>query len=205
MGDTLAELLDLTYLRADIASDDMKFTGTVMTRLINLALRQISTEAECFWLNTSVTLPVLLNTSSYALTGFTRFHKARRVTNDLHTDLLSVGPNEIEEFLQRPGKPTAWTIEEGNLKLGPIADAAYTYVFHYTMYETPLASSGDTPLLPAIYSDFLAVRAASMAAIKNRDPDTVTALRDEFKDWKRRIADDMRQMKPLPHVSVRDR
>lgn len=204
MGDTLAEILDLTYLRADIAADDVKFTVSTMTRIINLALRQLSTEQECFWLNTTASLPVVANTSSYLLTTFTRFHKMRRITNDLHSDLLAVSPNEIEAFLQQPGKPGAWTIEEGYLKLS-LPDTAYTYVAHYTMYESPLNSSGDTPLLPAIYTDFLAVKAALIAATKNRDPEMVSLLRDEFKDWKRRIADDMRQMRPLPHVRVRDR
>lgn len=204
-GDTLAELLELTYLRADIASDDLKFTVPVMTRIINLALRQLSTECECFWLNTTASFPITAADYDYATSGFTRFHKARRLTNELHSDLTPVNPNEIEQALQEQGKPTVWTVEEGYIKVGPIPDTAYTYTLHYTMYETPLAASGDTPLLPAIYSDFLAVKAGILAATKNRDPEMVSLLRDELKDWKRRIADDMRQMKSLPHVRVRPR
>lgn len=204
-GDTLAELLDLTYLRADIAPDDVKFNVTLMTRIINLALRRISTYQECFWLDTSASLAVVLNTSTYATSTFTRFHKMRRVSNDLHHDLLPVGKNEIESYLQNSEKPRAWTMEEGFLKLGGIPDTAYTYTAHFTQYEAPLANSYDSPALPAIYSDMLACQAGIMAAGKNHDQETVAFLRDELKEWRRSVADDMRQMKPLPHITIRPR
>jgi hypothetical protein len=205
MGDTLTEIIDLIYLRADISSADSKFGIPTMTRIVNLALRQISTEFECFWLNTSVSLAVVAADYDYALTDFTRFHKARRVTDDLHVDLQPVNPNEIEEYLQSTNKPHVWTVEEGYLKLGMIPDAAYTYTLHFTQYEAPLQESDDTPALPAVYTDFLAVKGGIIAATRARDPEMVGLLREEFKDWKRRISDDMRQMRPAPHVRVRPR
>lgn len=204
-GDTLAELLDLTYLRADIAADDPKFPVPTMTRIINNALRQISTEMECYWLQTSASLSIVAATTSYPLTGFTRFHKARRLVDNLHNTLRPVNGEELEGYLSETAKPSVWVIQNGSLMVGASPDTAYTYTFHFFQYEAALSQSGDTPTLPSVYSDFLAVKAGIIAATRNRDTDMVALLREELKDWKRRIADDMRQMTPLPHVRVRPR
>lgn len=207
-GDPLSTIRAAAYERAGISEDDPKFTASTMTTLINSALRQVSADFDPFWLLASGTIAVVASTvasPTYYLTStLTRFRKIQRIVDDEGFDVQAVGKREFGRYARNLGKPNVYLVEEGYIKLGPISTASHTYAVHYYQNEIPLASDGDQPELPVEYTDFLVCRAAKLAAIKNRDYEMVRELDKEIEDWKKRIADDLRQMKANPRIVLRD-
>jgi hypothetical protein len=203
-GDPLSTIRTLTYERADISQDDARFGSTTMTNIVNSALKQVSGDFDPFWLLTSGSIAVVAGTVNYATSTLTRFRKVQRIVDDLNYELTALGKREIGRYQRFTSKPQGYHVEEGSIKLLPVSDAAYTYTVHYYQNEIPLASDNDQPALPVEYTDFLVVRAALICARKIKDAEAVANMKEEIVDWKKRIADDLRQMKGNPRIVLRD-
>lgn len=203
-GDLLSTIRTLVYDRADISEDDARFGSTTMTNIVNSALKQLSADFDPFWLLTSSNLAVVAGTVNYATSSLTRFRKVQRIEDNDGYELTALAKRELSRYTRFTAKPQGFHVEEGYIKLAPTSDAAYTYVVHYYQNESPLASDSDQPALPVEYTDFLVCRAARICALKIKDGELAANMKEEINDWKKRIADDLRQMKGNPRIVLRD-
>lgn len=203
-SDTLSELRDQVYVAANASSDDPKLDTTRVTTIINRALRVCSTKFDPWWLQTSASLSVTAGTSNYATSLLTRFYKMQRITNADGFDLQALSKRELSRYQRFAQPPTAFIVEEGYIKLGPVPVEAETMTVHYYQYEAGLAEDSDQPTLPTPYTGWLVAEAARVVAAVNRDWETVGFLDKERQGWIERVRDDMRQQTANPRIVLRD-
>lgn len=201
----LSEIREQVYDRAGISPDDPIAAAPTVDRFINAALRKASTTFDPFWLETSGTLSLSAGTNAYALSTLSNFHKLSRLEyTDIDKTLLAIGKHELTRHLSYSSqRPQFYTVEAQQVKFAPMPDQAYTLRAIYYRLEDPLVDESDSPLLPDQYSDWLVCEAAILAATKNRDLEMLTVMRQERDEWIRRIRDDIRQMRALPRVRIR--
>jgi hypothetical protein len=203
-GDSLETIIEQTYLRAAISSDDPKFTTSKMTSIVNMALRQCSTDQDPFWLRTSASMAITSGTYSYPTSAYSRFVKVARIEDDEMFDLISVNPNEISRYYRVNGTPSVYTVEGSFIKIGPNPTASATFTLHYYQWEEALTAMDKRPLLPVQYTDYLVARAGYICAMQNQDPMMVGVLKQEIEEWRGRLRDDLRQMRANPRIRIRE-
>jgi hypothetical protein len=204
MSDTLAEIRAAVYDRIDVTPSDPRLPVATMDRFINAALRKASTTFDPYWLETSQAVNTVASQNYIALSGLAAFHKMSRVVYDTQV-LRFVSKHEIAQYLPfSEQRPQVWAVEQERLMLGPTPDAVYALTCYYYRLEDPLTDEADQPLLPSQYTDWLVVQAGEYAATKMGDEKKVALLRTQRKDWFDDIRNDIRQVRPLPRVRVRD-
>lgn len=208
-SETVTDILEQVYLRANISENDPKFSRPKVLSLVNSALRKASVRFDPFWLETSDPIATVAGTGDYVLaTELPSFHKLVRVTCTSGTntwDLKSRGRHEITRLRRYTNqRPVFYAIENQRLKLAPTPDAVYTLTCIYVRLEDKLTDESDEPLLPAQYTPWLVLETAIMCAMRVPDDNLAEQLRAERKEWLKDIPDDLRQQRALPRIVTRE-
>jgi len=152
---TLAELRADVRFQADVEREALRHPNTKLTRLINQSIQafrlMISKSGQPYYLATSASANTVLGTDAYALpTDLVRLFGVD-LTHDERT--ISLSPYmfaERNDYTQEAsnsdrGWPVYYRIHTGNnIRLTPIPDGVYAYVFQYLQYGTDLVDDTDT-------------------------------------------------------------
>jgi hypothetical protein len=186
------------------ASDPL-LDGTTMTRLVNSALTQLSTEYDWPWLYAEGTIAIVAGTTDYSVpTSWTRTKWIAIEEDELafrsNRDLRRIiGDTSVT------GQPTFYsTVGDTSIRVGRIPDAAYTADHGYFVAETALSAGTDTPALHAAYDDYLVQHVAKKLAIRKGETRDVQTANNEIKAWEKRIRDNVRRSAAFPRVKVRN-
>ena len=175
---------------AGLASDDVRFPDATLTRIINRALRQISSEAEWPWNQTNETITTINGTIAYTPTaGWRKTIRLSYLDRDLH----EYQPHDAQRYSQDTGTPQGFYIEEDEIHLVPVPDGVYSVVHIYQAIETALSGDTDTPALPDRYIDWLVFSSLVQVASTIRDTDLYSIADRERKAWRKRVYDDRRR------------
>lgn len=192
-------------------SNDPLFDDTVMTRLVNTALAEVSTEFDWPWLYAEGTISVTASTTDYALSGLTlsgltRWTKTKWVAIE-EDELKFVSPRQMQRIIgdtSVTGQPLYYTHDgTTNIRFGPTPDAAYTVTIGYQQGEAALSNSTDTPVIPNDYDQYLVLYVAKKMAMRKGAFDDLRVVQGEIAEWRKRIRDNVRQASAFP--SIRNR
>jgi len=186
-------------------SSDPLLDATTLTRLVNSALQQLSTEFDWPWLYAEGTITTVAGTTDYAVP-----------TNWSRTKWLSIEEDELlfrslRDLRRIIGdttvtrQPTFYTtVGDTSVRLGPIPDAVYTVDHGYFKQEAALSAGGDAPLLDSAYDDMLVMFVAKKLAIRKGETRDINVAQREIDTWLKRTRDNVRRTSAFPRVKIRN-
>ncbi len=175
---------------AGLASDDARFTDATLNRFVNTALRQISSEAEWPWNQTSEIISTVADTIAYTPTS--GWAKTIRLAYD-NRDLHEYQARDAQQFVNITGSPVGFYIEEEQIHFIPVPDGVYSVTHVYQAIETALSGDTDTPALPDRYIGWLLNAVLISIAKRIRDTDLYSIADRERRLWRQRAYDDRRR------------
>lgn len=150
-------------------------TATAQTAAINATLRRIEGYRRWPWQEVDVatgSLALGADVVTHAITDLLYVDSVRIESGTEYRELEYIEPQELRsrQHLDRDnGTPEYWSKYEGEIRVYPQADKAYTVTIDYIKDPADLSADGDTPTLPATYHDVLVFGAASLLAMRERD------------------------------------
>jgi hypothetical protein len=186
---------------AGLAADDARFPDATMNRMINSALREISSEAHWPWNEASETINTVATTTSY--TPAAAWQSTKRLSY-LNRDLIEFQPQDAVQYSQDNGSPQGFYIEADKLVMVPVPDGAYALTHIYSAVETALSGDTDTPALPDRYISWLVNVALIKVAKRLRDTDLYSIADRERRLWRTRAHDESRRSIGTLHPKVRN-
>lgn len=186
LSDIRTEILET----AGLASDDARFPDATMNRIVNRALRQVSSEHDWPWNHAQTNLTTTANVQTVSMPAATS--KILRLEIE-GKQLLQLTASEGGSYSQDRGRPQAYWVEHEKIHFAPVPDGAYTVYTLYSAYETALSSDSDTPALPDRFMDWLVQTALVQVAQRIRDTDLYQMADRERRMWGRRAADEVRR------------
>ena len=196
LSDIRTEILET----AGLASDDARFPDATVNRIVNRALRQVSSEHDWPWNQVSGTLSTVADTQSTAFPS--SLSKVLRLEIE-GRNLLQITAAEGGTYSQDTGRPQAYFIEGDEIHWAPVPDGVYTVNITYTVYETALALDADTPNLPDRFMDWLVQTALVQVAQRIRDTELFSMADRERRMWSRRAADEVRRSSQSTRIKTR--
>ena len=161
-----------------------------MNRIINRALRQITSEADWPWNQASEIITTVNNTIAYSpAADWAKTIRLGYKERDLH----EYQSRDAQQYSQDNGTPVGFYIEEDQIHFVPIPDGVYLVDHIYQATETALSNDNDSPALPDRYVDWLIYSALIQVATRIRDTDLYSIATAERKFWRQRAIDDLRR------------
>jgi len=185
---------------AGLASDDARFPDATLNRIINRALRTVSSEKDWPWNQGQTNLSTVADTQTTTFPATAS--KILRLEID-GRDLVRVQPREGGRFSQDKGKPFSYFVEHDLIHWAPVPDGVYTVYCAYHGYETALSGDTDEPALPDRYIDLLVQTALVQVAERIRDTDLYSIADRERRAWIRRMADEAQRSAAPAKVKTR--
>lgn len=198
---TLATLRQKVIDRANLKSTDTRLTTTVLNRIINDALSQVSMEHAWPWLQTSASIVTVAGTSSYAVPAdYIQTHSL--VQTDIGAPLVQRATLELDQIIAS-GRPSTYAIYGTSVLLKPIPDGAYTISHRYIKAEPALVADGDVSLIPEVYSRGAVEWAAMLAFQEIKDEVSALSAEKNYRSWLNRVSDNVRSSREPMRVRVR--
>jgi hypothetical protein len=186
LSDIRTEILET----AGLAADDARFPDTTMNRIVNRALRQITSEAEWPWNQTSETINTAADTQEYTpASGWSKTIRLQYENRDLH----EYPSQDAAQYQNASGVPVGFYIEEDQIHLVPTPDGVYAVTHIYQSVESALSGDSDEPNLEDRYLDWLVQTALVQVAQRLRDVDLYSLADRERRQWRQRAIDDRRR------------
>lgn len=189
--------MNLSEYRTDVRSalgipaGDTSITDATIDSAINRALRDIANTADWPWLWASDAVALAAGASSFVPP--TAWVRTDYLTES-GRDLVLMSKRELATHSQSAaGRPWAYGVYGGTIRITPAADAAYTLQHGYTRTEPVLLSPSDSPLLPDAHSEWLVNVAASKLAIRTNNTERIEQYRAEATGARQRALDDFRR------------
>tara|TARA_R110000822_G_scaffold65970_3_gene161301 strand:- start:39 stop:674 length:636 start_codon:yes stop_codon:yes gene_type:complete len=186
-------------------ANDPILDATTLTRLVNSALQQLSTEFDWPWLYDEGTITTVAGTTDYAVP-----------TNWSRTKWLAIDEDELQfrslrdmrrimgdTDIQR--QPVFYaTVGDTSIRLGQIPDAVYTVDHGYFKQEAALSAGGDAPLLDSAYDDMLVMYVAKKMAMRKGETRDINQAQREIDAWLKRTRDNVRRTSAFPRIITRN-
>lgn len=199
MAFTLSEMRTMVRDATGLDATDGHATDTILTSLINRALRTAAAEERWDWYKASETITLVAGTSTYARAATARAtdRLINTTTTGQNTPLRLVTPSQLERYRARSaGMPVAFAVEGGSLVVAPTPSAAGTLRHVYWRTETTLLGDSDTALIPDWAIDLVIIRAALSVAARLDNASLTRQLKDEEVRVTTAIMDEMTRSRP---------
>lgn len=198
---TLATLRSRVYTRASALTTDTGLLSTVVDGFINEALRQVTAEQDWFWLETSTTFTTVANDNRYDVpTNYMRTEGI--VFEDDGTPLALVPKLDVYRYTGA-GRPVVYSLEGGEIVLGPTPDGAYTLRHLYVFSEPELTADGQAALVPDEFSTGVVEYATYLCLRFLRQEDRAGEAYDAYGKWLRRARDNRIRTREPMRIRVR--
>jgi hypothetical protein len=164
--------------RTGYAVLDTDLTDAILTALVNVALRDISLEADWPWLETETTAVTVADTETIALAN-----NVRKVTHMRYQyrNLKHVQYRDRNLYYGISGPPAVFSEAASSYYIWPTADAVYTIDDGYVITtETALSADGDAPFIPDWAVGLLISRTCMLAARRRRDKELESVFYAEY-------------------------
>lgn len=188
----LTDIRDEVRLRMNLNTADALFTDAVLTSLINMALRQISLQADWPWLEVQASANTVAGTETITLAS-----DVRKVTSMQYEyrELLYRQFRDRHLFYGITGLPAAFSEQADSYYIWPTADAVYTINYGYIIDTEPaLVNDTDEPLVPDWAQSLVTTYTCVLAARRGRDRELEKVFYSEYADLMRSIKDDVRNV-----------
>lgn len=197
-------LPDLTDIRTEVrrriamSSSDTQLDDTVLTGLVNAAIRKLSLMHDWPWLiaTDATWTATVAGTAGY--TPASDWRKTLYIVVDDDQLMQLKQPQDIWRYSQQDGFPLFYTVENGTISLYPNPDAVYNVRHVYVKTETALSNDTDEPLVPLWALDLVIELAAVLAAKRLRDRELAREMEAEFQYNLDSIKDDIRKTRQHP-------
>jgi hypothetical protein len=186
LSDIRTEILET----AGLAADDARFPDATMNRIVNRALRQISSEHDWPWNHAQTNLSTVADSQTVTLPAAASKILRLEIAGQ---QLIQLSATEGGSYSQDRGQPQAYWIEHEKIHFAPVPDGVYTVYALYSAYETALSLDADAPNLPDRYLDWLVQIALVQISQRIRDTDLYQMADRERRMWGRRAADEVRR------------
>lgn len=165
-----------TKLRIGTATDNL-LSDTVLTGLVNEALRKVTRERSWPWLLTSASVSISTSGVASLPTDFTAAHSLLYGSTD-------PAPIPFVGFTDLLGSKGAyvWSENGTQIQVEPAPTATTSMTLWYYQREEALSADGDTPIMPTVHDDIVAIWAAHLGALIRKDYDHAAALEREYRD-----------------------
>ncbi len=206
MGQSLSNIRQASLDVFGYNSSDPLLDPTTLTRLVNAALKQLSTEYDWPWLYTEGTISVVVDTTDYAVPSLWTRTKWLFIEED---ELKFRSPKQLQRLIGDTTnvlkeQPLYYTIKgDTHIRFGPIPDTSYTADHAYFTQEAALVDDGDQPLLDDAYDDFLVMYVVKKLAMRKGKVQDLNVARSEISGWDKRIKDNVRRSSALPMIHHR--
>jgi hypothetical protein len=202
MGTTQLQTIRTEVLEtAGLATDDARFPDATLNRIINRALRTLSSYHDWPWNQDSETITTVASTVAYTPAD-SAWSKTLRLRYD-NRDLLRYQPRDAARYANITGSPVGYYVEEDQIHIIPTPDGAYSIEHVYSEYETALSDDTDTADLPDRYIDWLVWEAVKLVAARIRDMDLFAMADRQTDDWMKRAHDEALRTKASIKVKTR--
>ena len=185
--------------RMGLSASDTNFTDAVLTSIINVALREVSTFEDWPWLEVSTTVNTAASTETVSLAAAVRKVTSMRYQ---YRELLFRPYRDRNLFYGVTGVPAAFSEKAGTWYIWPTPDAVYSLNYDYIRTEADLSGDTDEPLIPDWAVSLVIVYACVLCARRSRDRELEKVFYAQFADLMRTIKDDIRRV-TLGHTARR--
>ncbi len=202
MAFDMTEIIARVRDRAELDATSTLMTSTVLMRMINQALEQVSLEADWPWLRASVSAVTVANTRTIALpTGWIRtLSLVETATGD---SLVRRPVRKLDEEVST-GRPYMYAVDGNVLSVAPIPATVYTYTHRYVRSEPVITdATGGVPLIPQVYSQGIVEWAAIKAFQRTKQVDKAATALTDYQQWLTRVRDNVNQGKEPLRVEPR--
>lgn len=205
----MTQLSDIRTAALDVFgynANDPLLDSTTMNRLVNQALKQLSTEYDWPWLYAETTISIVAGTTDYAVP--TRWSRTKWLFID-DNELKFRSPKQMQRLIgdnTNPitGQPLFYTtVGDTSIRVGRTPDAAYTADHAYYTYEATLTNDTDEPVLFEAYDDMLVMYVAKKLAMRKGEANDLNIARAEIQAWDKRVRDNVRRSSALPMMKHR--
>jgi hypothetical protein len=173
--------------RLGVRTNDPAFPSPTVTRFVNAALREMSSEHAWPWLATSETISTVAGTDSYSpadvhwMATNALVVMVSNVPYPLARVERDVLDDDYDSVVQR--QPEAFAVYADQLVVRPIPDAVYTLTHRYQRAEKVLASDSDTPYLPDAYADVVIDLALAITLGRSKEEPRAVAALGRYSAW----------------------
>jgi hypothetical protein len=183
--------MDLTAIMLEVrtrtgySASDTDLTDTILTSLVNSAIRQITLEADWPWLETFAS-----DNTAAATEIITLNTDVRKVTSMQYEyrNLLYRPFRDRNLYYGLTGVPAAFSVQAGSYYIWPTPDAVYSIDYGYVVTaETALSTGTDTPLIPDWASSLIITKTAMLCARRRRDHDLERVFYAEYQNVVRQV------------------
>ena len=178
--------------RMNVGTTDANISNSVLTTLINAALRHISVQYDWPWLEVEATANTVAGTETITLAS-----NVRKVTHMYHEyhELLYRQFRDRPLFYGLTGPPVAFSEQAGVYYVWPTPNAVYTVSYGYILDKEPaLSADSDKPLVPDWAISLVITQACILVARRLRDRDTERGFYAEYRDLLQTMTDNIRQV-----------
>lgn len=179
-GDLTDLMLRVRY-RGSFNSADTGLTDTVITAQINAALKQVASEQDWPWLESSATITSANGIQSYAVpTGWVRTTAIIDTAAGVPLDERSV--EEIDSFTA-VAHPLYFALYGDAVLLGPTPDAVYSLKHRFVKAESVLSAGTDLPLIPRAFDEGVVEFATALCHLFTRQTEKAAEAQARYDAW----------------------
>lgn len=198
-------LPDLSDIRVEVrrrlglSTNDTAITDTILTSLINAAIRKVNLLHDWPWLvTTDATLTATVD-GTRIYTPASDYRRTLFLIAGTDQQLRPKQPQDIWRFAEQEGHPMFYAVQGGQIILAPTPDAVYTLTHVYIKDDTTeLSSDTDEPSVPLWALDLIIEKAAVLGARRLRDDALRREIESEFAQTLQSMRDEVRQTRQLP-------
>lgn len=199
----LSQLRTGTLNRMGATSDDVYFTSSVLTELINESVHTIETEYDWPWLEAFTTHSTTAGTQTITVPTDWLRTRVLWIANYDPLQPLGFADLRIQYDASSQDQPSAYAIAGDTIYLGPTPGATYTLNHLYIKREPDLASDTDSPLLPASFHAAIVEHATYLGLRRVQQEERAALALDAYQGWLRRMVDNRRRSSQSVRVRVR--
>lgn len=168
------------------------------------------------WMRTTITLPTVTNTASYAFTTIglipavtvtiAKVLSAKVLRSTVYQDLRLLSPQESVEMYPstNTGPPEAFFVEGSTLYLYPTPNAVYSVPLRVVIGETDLGGNSSTPVLPVVFHSAIVEAAALLMYETIQDSAKLAQQEQRVQGYLKRMREYGRQYPAAPSIRVRE-
>jgi len=186
---TLGELRTRLRLRVPVPENDSNLTSERLDSILNTALRQVASEHDWPWLQTTETISTVAGTEAYDVepdwiktfslveTGQSQLVQVTNVIDlDVYTGVVR-------------GRPRLFVVYGGQILLRPIPDGVYSLTHRYVQSEPTIAGDSNKALIYDAFSEGVIEYAAFLTLRYIREDKRATDALASYRNWLTRTAD----------------
>lgn len=181
----LEELRDAIRIRMGLPAGDSLLTDTVLTGLVNAALRQIETENDWSWLEATETINTVNGDGSYPLAADWVRTIAVQIGNDAPLKRLPL--LELLYMGGASGQPLYFGFRGDELQLRPVPSGVLAVTHTYLRSEAVLSADSDEPYLPEPFQQAAVEYGAYLGFRRANNLEDAGAALAAYQEWIKRM------------------